>query len=134
MKSKLVIFGVIFLLVVALFVIVNESSKKPIPKPMTFELAQQQALDQQHIPNCLASHDQNIPAKELKDISSVVGSELTDLPQGMAYSLLFNTYNNKKVSGTIVYDGVGNNFNFEVLQKNSKWQLVSFDACIQRTK
>jgi hypothetical protein len=131
MKRKQITIGLVILAVAAICVIIVEISRSSVSKPITFADAQQQARGQQNFPNCLASSNQNIPPDALKGISSVVGAKLIDVPRGTAYSLFFNSYNSQKASGTIVYDGAGNTFNFAVNRSNNKWQLTSFGACDQ---
>lgn len=92
-----------------------------------------QFRNQQKLPNCVASSNQNIPPSVLKDISSVVGVKIIDVPRGgTAYSVFFSSYGSQKALGMIAYDGLGNTFNLAVKFSNSKWKLSSFNACNQR--
>jgi hypothetical protein len=138
MKRKQITIAVIILVAVAICVIVIAMSRSSASKPITFADAQQQAMNQQNLPNCLASSNQNIPSAARKDISSVVGAKLTDVPAGTAYGVFFNYYSNQKASGTVVYDDarhtfndIGSTFNFAVTHSGNKWKLNSFNACNQ---
>ncbi len=104
-------------------------SPLPASKPITYAEAERQARGQKTLPRCLESHSQNIPGVSREDITKVVGAKLTELPPGMAYGVYIKSYEKQQATGTIIYDGISNAFNFSAQSHNGGWKITDFHAC-----
>jgi hypothetical protein len=97
---------------------------------MTFVDAQKWALQTDEVEECLTSVNRDLEGTPThKAISATVGAKLTNVPTGVAYGVFIDSYTEQQATGTIVYDGFGNTFNFVVRRAGSGWKLHDFQPC-----